>query len=562
MKNILLLLLILVPHILLAGPSATTNEKPVEEYTEDDFESLKSDRLQRIRRELVGIRNEINNIKEKTNHDLDMITKMQLEAKIEKLEAEYVRKRNLFIETITNINLNLDDSKKKKTSFSEDIKQILDPALSTFKKISEKPRRMQELKEELNSLQEQYNRIDQANQKLKEFSEKTDQKVLKWKVKEAISITDKQEEKIKVKLEDLKFKILKMENTEESIVTTFSSIILEFIKTKGKNLLLALIVFVLFFWLFKLGQTKFVDLILYRLSRNGDGELYAWIIRPTRVIYSVLTTLVSFFLSILTLYVLNDWVLVTFVLIVFAALIWSSKQYLPLFLEQSKVVLNLGSVREGERVMFNGIPWKIETLGYYCKLKNPDLSGAGLRVSTKDLIQSQSRRSMENEPWFPSRVGDWVEVNDCFGEVIMQTPQQVIIRMIGGELKFFEANSFYSLGAKNYSKGYSIEFEFGLDYGLQESILTDVVQAFRQGIEKRIFEKHPELMGKIKGPKIDFSKANESSLDIRFFAQISGELAYERFNYYRSFQQEFVAICNEKSYVIPFKQLTIHQVNG
>lgn len=535
--------------------------KAVEDYSENDFEALKLERLSRIRSELVVIQNEINVLKKKMSDNIDMLSRIQYEGKIEKLEKTYELKRNSFIETVTNINLLDEFEGKNKTSFSEDIKQILDPALNTFKRISEKPRKMQELKDKISILQIRYEKSQLAKKRLNDFLETTTQKNLKWKLKESIKLMETLGEAHKVKLEDLQFKILKIENAEESIVSTFSSIIFEFIKTKGKNLLLSLIVFITIFWIFKLGQNRFIDLVLYKLSRSENQELYSWVIRPTKVIYNVVTTLMAFFLSILTLYVLNDWVLVTFILILFAAIIWSSKHYLPLFLEQSKIVLNLGSVREGERVMYKGLPWKIQSLGYYCKLENPDLSGASLRVNTKELINSHSRRASKHEPWFPCRKGDWVEVKDYYGKIILQSPQQVILKTIGGVEVFFDSKEFYNLTPKNLSKGFAIEFVFGLDYSLQLHFFDKVVPTFEKEITENLINIFPELKGNILEQSIDFYDANESSLDIRFFLKCNGDLASVKPRIERKIKAEFVRICNENHYTIPFKQITVHSAN-
>lgn len=533
-------------------------EKPVEEYSEDDFEVIKKKRLKRIRKELVIIRGEINELKKKESDDLDMLARIQLESKIQKLEKEYSSKRNFFIQTITSVNLNDGDGKKKRTSFSEDIKQILDPALSTFKKISERPRKMQELTDELTRLQDQYDDAELAHERLKEFQKNSKDKLLKWKLIEAVKITENLSKELKVRLEDLRFKILKMENSEQSIVSTFSGIIFDFIKTKGKNLILSLFVFILFFWLFKLGQTKFIDLVLFRLSRSDNKEVYTWIIRPTKVIYNVVTTFIAFFLSILTLYVLNDWLLVTIVLIVFAALIWSSKQYIPLFLEQSKIVLNLGSVREGERVIFNGLPWKIDSLGYYCKLENPALEGASLRVNTKELINAHSRRARHGEPWFPTRIGDWVQVSDKYGEVIMQSPEQVIIRTIGGEKVYYDAKNFLSMDPMNHSHGFSVEFSFGLDYGIQGTIIEEVLPIIQSELVANFYNEFADIKENFVNLDISFQMANASSLDLRVFLKCKGEIASMRETLNRSLQKNLVQICNKHNYAIPFDQLTVH----
>ncbi len=552
----LIILVLLTSTSLYAQEKKIEENKPVEEYSKSDFEAIKGERLNRIYREMVSVRYEINALKKELEGNLDMVTRIQTETKMNKLEKEYEEKRFLFIETITTVNLSDAKLKKKETSFSDDIKQILDPALNTFKKISQKPRQVQELKEEIDVLQGQYDNAVKAKKRLADFIQTNKNKNLKWKLRESLKMTEDLISSLKVKLEDLQFKILKIEESDESIVTTFSSLIFEFIKTKGKNLILSLMVFILFIWGFRFGETRFIDLMLLKLKKS-ERESYQWVVRPIKVMYKVVASFIAFAMAILTLYVLNDWVLVTIILIAVAAFLWSSKQYLPTFMEQSKIVLNLGSVREGERVIYYGLPWRIDSLGYYCKLTNPRLSGAYLRINTKELINSHSRRPLGDEPWFPTKEGDWVEVQDSFGEVVLQSPEQVIVRLIGGERKFFAAKEFYNFQPKNLSKGFAIELMLGFDYSHQKIILSEIVPKIKE-IEETLYKKHKELKSSVEDVKIDFYQAGTSSLDIRFFLRCKGKVAPMKLMIERSIQQEYVKVCNENGYIIPFNQLTVH----
>ena len=241
--------------------------------------------------------------------------------------------------------------------------------------------------------------------------------------------------------------------------------------------------------------------------------------------YSVLSFFVAFFMSILTLYVLNDWILVTIILITFAALIWSSKQYFPVFFEQSKIVLNLGAVRENERIIYNGLPWKIKNLGYYGRLYNPDLDGGLLRVSTKEMLDLNSRKFSESEPWFPTRKGDWIEDADVFGQVILQTPEQVVVQKLGGERVYYNTSDFYARAVTNLSDGFAVEFSFGIDYTHQKAILDEAIGHFKKHIDERLKSDYPQVKDSIQRSSLDFLQAGASSLDIRVFYKMSGELA-------------------------------------
>ena len=83
MKNIFLsLILILNSSFVFAQKQAVNDNKPVEEYSQDDFETIKLDRLRRLRRELVKLNNEMGGLKKELKQDLDMVTRIQTESKL------------------------------------------------------------------------------------------------------------------------------------------------------------------------------------------------------------------------------------------------------------------------------------------------------------------------------------------------------------------------------------------------------------------------------------------------------------------------------------------------
>lgn len=561
MKYFLILLLLLNSFTIYGQEveGVTETEEAKEQLSPEE---QRQQRLFRFRKELILLSKEIKSLKKELDSDIDMVSRIQKESRVTKLEKEYREKKYKFIQTITDIDLNKKLLSEKETTFSEDIRQILDPVLQSFKKISQKPRAIQSLTERKEKVETKLQDAKGALTKIKKFEEEIrsnkNLENLKYKVSDSEKLVEALVKDLSQQLEDINFDLKHIRENEESIVTTFSSIIFDFIKTKGKNLVLALLIFSIVYWLFRFSQDRLINLILFRLSKSQHREFYEWLIRPTRVIYAVFTFFIAFFMSILTLYVLNDWVLVTIILITFAALIWSSKQYFPQFFEQSKIVLNLGAVREGERIIYQGLPWKIKSLGYYCRLTNPDLEGGNLRINTKELLNANSRKINLNEPWFPSKKGDWVESNGLFGQVVLQTPEQVVVENVGGEKKYLLTPDFYALQPKNLTQGFSIDFPFGVDYSHQKIVLTEVIPNLKEHVDKRLQEDYPQVKQALKRSSIEFMQAGASSLDLRVFYKFTGELASLKQAMSRSIKAYIVEACNEHHYIIPFNQLTVH----
>lgn len=528
-----------------------------EEIAELNEEQERIERLKRFRSELITLNSEIRKIERELDSDINMVARIQQESRLVTLKRDFEIRQFRFIQAVAGVNL-AQDEKEEKSTFTDDIKQILDPVLQTFKRVSEKPRKIQDLAEKKERISTRLEKAKTAQAELEKFMQENKERSLKARLRESLKVVKKMVAELEKKSDDVEFEEKVLEENEESIVTTFSSIIFDFITTKGKNLVLSLIVFALVYWGFRYGQEKVLGLMLFRLQRSENRDFYDWLIRPTRVIYSVITFFVSFFMGILTLYVLNDWVLVTIILITFAALVWSSKQYIPVFFEQSKIVLNLGAVREDERLIYKGLPWKIKNLGYYGRLFNPELEGGLLRVSTKEMLNLNSRKYNPSERWFPTTKGDWIIDDEVFGEVVQQTPEQVIVQMVGGEKKYYTASEFYSRGIVNLSEGFSVEFIFGVDYAHQMALLKEIIPDFKEHITERLFQDYPQVKQSLQRHSLEFRQAGSSSLDLRVFYKFSGEVAPLKLQLERSLQSYLLEACNKERIIIPFNQLTVH----
>jgi hypothetical protein len=96
---------------------------------------------------------------------------------------------------------------------------------------------------------------------------------------------------------------------------------------------------------------------------------------------------------------------------------------LPKFYDDAKLLLNIGEIREGERIVFDGIPWRIDSLSFFTVLKNDHLRGGRLRLPVRRLAGLHSRAVAENELWFPTEEGDWIDLPDLgHARVVSQTP--------------------------------------------------------------------------------------------------------------------------------------------
>jgi hypothetical protein len=480
--------------------------------------------------------------------------KKEITAEIERLSAKIKELKAAFTTTATGINPS-DTQAQTDTpmSLNEELKNIFQPAIRELRDATAQPREIEGLKTQVvqwtSKLAIAKMALAQIDQLLKESTSEevtreltASRKTWEKKLLEAESSLAN----TSVQLEERKRNV-------PSVVSMLAGMIAHFWKNRGLSLLLAVIAFAVMLVLLRR---------LYRIFRKvspihkkyQDGLTS----RLVDVFANAFIIIAAVFAMVLTLYIRNDWLLLTVVSILFIGLAWASRTALPPYFEQIRLILNLGTVREGERIIYNGLPWRVETLNFFCVLHNPDLNGATLRLPAKTLLSSYSRPSMPKEPWFPTRIDDWVILDDgVMGKVVQQTPEQVVLVKLGGSYKTYPTLTYLSKNPENISPQFSVSTTFGLDYQYQ-SIATTLIPDI---IQKKIYQSLVERFGKdaIRSVNVEFASASASSLDFRITANVDGELAPQFNVIQRMLQGGAVDAANENHWVIPFPQLTVHQ---
>jgi hypothetical protein len=549
MKYILLLCTLVSSFLLHAQSSVKT----IHDTIIDDFELVKSQRLLRIQGQMLDLEEKIKKNLIIKRDKVDIIARLKLDKELDSLQLDYTQKKLLLVETLTGLSLvqQVSEENKSPKSLLGEVQEIVEPVLSSFKSLSSKPRQIQRLKEEQEELRQKVNHFQLA---INTVNKNPNQNELKQSVNVALKYLEQILADYKIKLEDTQFRLLKLQAEEGTFVTSLSKIVFDFFKNRGKNLFFAIAAFIINMWFFTYIRDSFM-LLIARMS----GGFGAWYLRPIRVIYSIFVLLFSIMIATLILYVLNDWVLVTFIALTIGAIIWGSKQYFPVFYEQLKIALNLGNIRENEVVVYKNIPWKIVSLGIYCRLENPYLTGGLLRINSKELMQYHSRPIQKTEPWFPTKLHDWVILSDgTYGMISFQSPEQIVLKLIGGSVCHLKVDNFLMLRPVNLSQGHGIEQIVRLDHALINSVTSDVLVKLKEGIWTKLKIALQNDISFINELQVDFHHANTSSLDIRLFLICGGELAGQKCFLERLLQKSFVEVCNEESYVIPFNQMTVH----
>ena len=80
---------------------------------------------------------------------------------------------------------------------------------------------------------------------------------------------------------------------------------------------------------------------------------------------------------------------------------------------------------------------------------------------------------------FPTKHGDYVVLeDDTYGAIYLQSPEVVQLSVLGGATKTYSTQDFLSMHPRNLSDGFGIYMQFGLDYALQSTITSKVLEKY------------------------------------------------------------------------------------
>lgn len=447
----------------------------------------------------------------------------------------------------------LEDATDGQLDWNEELTQIVRPLITSLKDATEKPRRIAELRTAIDIYERQLEVARRASASLAQF----DGEDLPPEVAEELSMVAAswrtRGDGIERSLESARVELHGLEVQDTEIFEAIGNAVGDFLLGSGLTLLLALLVGLAVWFVM-----RSIQRLIKKLRRRVDHSGYAAKIRVLLYSYNLLTVILVTLAVLSVFYARGDFVLLALSIIGLAMVLLGIWRFLPGYIEEVRLLLNLGAAREGERVMYNGLPFRIASLNLYSELRNPELEGV-IRLPLSELAQLTSRPH-GTEPWFPSRAGEYLLLPDGgFAQVIRQTVEQVQLKVVGSRVQLPSAD-FAQLGARNLSRdGFGLVVGFGIDYAHQEIALDRVPERFRAGIEQAFDE--AGFSDALKDLVVDFKEAAASSLDYLIYATLDGQSAASYFRIGRLIQQACVDICNREGWGIPFTQITLHSAD-
>ncbi len=481
-------------------------------------------------------------------------TREALDARIKTLQAELTDQVETFNSMAAGEELeSFRMETQQEFKIEEQLQTIIAPLLRELSDLTARPREIDSLRTEIEFKEDQLPTVESVIKRLDELLQETKNIQLKQRITELRTNWEERKATLQSDLQIATYKLQQKLSERQALSTSLGNMVESFVKTRGKNLALAVLTFFGVFFIL-----RWLKVQLFKLPQLERLEKKSFGLKLVNMSFVFFVFASSSVASLLVLYASGDWLLLVIAFVIIFSVVWSAKEGMVQYFEEIKLVLNVGSVREGERVIYRGIPWKVERLNYYTLLTNPELSGGKIRVRLKEFINEISRPFAPDECWFPTRKNDWLILDDgTFGKVVQQSPDMVRLLLFGQSYKTYQTATFLGLNPKVISTGFIVRSDFGVDYKHQAIATSTIPAIFEKNIGEALEEKG--LAKHVKSLAVDFSAAGASSLDIVIFITCDGAIADSYYTLGRIVQKVCVETCTREGWNIPFPQLTLHR---
>lgn len=499
-----------------------------------------------------ALRRDIKTVNQQISASQSDAEKQNLKSQLDKLEADLRTITQNFENVAAGVDItSLHKQAAEEFNFQRELFALLKPALDEMKEMTAHVRQRSDLKEMIASYEERLPVIEQALANVNRLLAQSKDKSTTQALKVTAENWQRQQTFMQSELQAARLQLEKLVASEVSIAEASHSYLKSFFQQRGLYLTEALLVVVGIILLSQLSHQAL------RRYVPGFRKLHrSFRIRLVELIHRVVTVFLVILGPMVVFYVVEDWVLFSLSILLLIGIAWTLRQTLPRYLHQIQIFLNIGSVREGERLQLDGLPWQVKQINVFSTLVNP-IAQLTQRVPIDDLVDLKSRPSRHDEPWFPCKKGDWVILSDGVrGRVTGISSELVQLVEEGGTLATYQTSDFLAKSPRNLATNFRLRETLGISYKLQQDSTTSIPETLQRYIQQRAAQEG--LGDQLLNLRVEFALANSSSLDIAVIADFKGELgdAYNRLR--RAIQRWCVDACTEYGWEIPFPQMTLH----
>lgn len=519
--------------------------------------------LEATEKSIIDTQEKINEAKKELTSADSEESAAAIKERIEQLQSRLNQARNEFEKyALGGIDLHYIKEKENITDLNYDwqaeLLQIVQPVFAEIQRLTQNSRERDTLTRDLSLYNE---KIEQLEKGL-EFLQKAPFEQLTPESQKRLEVIQSNWETFLTDLlreRDRTQTLLDAMVTDKSFMESLKDGLLDFIKGRGLILVVSFSTFILVLYLL----TKGMDLLIARRAKKEQGMIQRVNLKGRLLLlaYRVFSVVVSVIAYLIVLHAMGDMVLFGIAILILLALIFAFRNYVPKYFSEIRLFLNLGSARQGERVIYRGIPWRIERITLYsATLVNPAIDNGRIRLMLPELATLTSRPLQSDEIWFPAKVGDsFILPNGVFGEVKRITPESVYLNSFNSTI-IYPAPDFIAGAPTNLSYGYYAVADFGLSYKHFATPVDEIFTKLKAYIEE--FLSHTGMHDQYNSISVEFRRINEGiSLVYTVIVAMKGSGAGYYFQSGRLLQEACLRCAQKEGWSMPFTNIEMRDNN-
>lgn len=490
-------------------------------------------------------------------------TKAAIEERINQLQARLTQSRSEFEKyALGGIDLQYLKEKENITDLNYDwqaeLLQIVQPVFAEVQRLTKGSRERDILNRDLSLYNEKISQLEQGLSFLKkapieQLSEESQKRLAVIQTNWETFLADLVRERDRTQT------LLDAMTTDKSFMESLKDGIVDFVKGRGLILVVSFSTFVLVLYLL----TKGMDFLLNRRMEKNRGRQQRVNLRGRLLLlfYRIFSIVLAVIAYLIVLHSMGDMVLFGIAILILLALIFAFRNYVPKYFSEIRLFLNLGSARQGERVIYRGIPWLIDRITLYsATLVNPSLDNGRIRLMLPELETLTSRPFENDELWFPARVGEsFILPSGTFGEVKRLTPESVYLTSFNSTI-IYPAADFISGAPTNLSHGYYTVADFGLSYKHFDTPVDEVFTKLKAYIIE--FLSKTDMHDLYDSVSVEFRKINEGvSLVYTVIVAMKGKGAAYYFQSGRLLQEACLRCAQKEGWSMPYTNIEMRDSN-
>ena len=450
------------------------------------------------------------------------------------------------------ISLFVQEQEPEESDWREDITLIARPVIDSLKELTDKPRKLKALNDEVALRQQELAIAEEALQNLQPTAEFISDGDLDNSLDLLLRTWSSRRDDAANAIDIANFQISDLQG-DKPIFETITNALLTFVKGRGLTIALA-IASALGVWFAVRFLLKGYRAALVNKSQAESRTRYRLAEYSVHALTFVLILIAVF----VVFYERGDVLLLGLLILLMVGLALGIRQLLPRYVSEARLLLNIGAMREAERVLYRGLPWRVESINMYTVLRNPELHGV-LRIPLAEF-HGVSSRPAGKDNWFPTSRGDIILLNDDdLFEVIDQNPDTVELRERGGQVRSIPTVEFYNTSMINLTRSgtFGVVNTFGIDYGHQKISTSDVPKILREAVRESLA--HSDLADFVKDIQVELKAAGSSSIDYWIFVTMESKAAKSYLRIQRAVQSACVDVCTSQNWTIPFPHISLVQ---